>query len=145
MVWSSNPDHVSNAIVDTFSDIRDHSVVTATTSFSLSREADKEQVFLLESGRRLRQLDFSKAPWPKVRARLAEVDWGPMEDAAKNNVTAAHDIFMDNIVPLLEDFVPVKKKGKRLAKDMWTREEDACGESLAESRRGYCQVLLLLG
>ena len=116
LVWSSNPDLVSNTIVDTFSDISDHSVVTATTSFSLSREADKEEVFLLESGRRLRQLDFSKAPWPKVRARLAEVDWGPMEDAAEHNVTAAHDIFMDNIILVLEDLVPVKKKGKRFGK-----------------------------
>ena len=35
LVWSSNPDLVSNAIVDTFSDISDHSFVTATTSYSL--------------------------------------------------------------------------------------------------------------
>jgi hypothetical protein len=45
LIWSSNPDLVSNVPVDTFRDITDHSVVTATTSFSFANIV--EEVFLL--------------------------------------------------------------------------------------------------
>ena len=66
LVWSSNPDLISSIQVDTFPDITDHSVVTATTSFRLEKEQAKKEEFLLESGKRFRQLDFAKAPWPEI-------------------------------------------------------------------------------
>ena len=113
LVWTSNPDLISNIVVDTFRDISDHNVVTATTSYRLKKEADKEEQFLLESGKKLRHLDFSKAPWPTIRAKLAEVDWGPMETMAKDNVTSAHSLFMNTILPILEKLVPAKVTGKR--------------------------------
>ena len=77
LMWTSNPDLISNIVVDTFRDISDHSVVTAATSYRLRKEAVKDEQFLLESGKKLRHLDFSKAPWPTVRAKLAEpIAWG---------------------------------------------------------------------
>ena len=62
LIWSSNPDLVSNVLVDTFKDFTDHSVVTGTTTFRLAKVIDKEETFLLDSGRRFRKLDFPKAP-----------------------------------------------------------------------------------
>ena len=50
LIWSSNPDLVSNVLVDTFRDITDHSVVTATTSFSMAKEVIKEEVLTVAEG-----------------------------------------------------------------------------------------------
>ena len=49
LVWSSNPDLISNIQVDTFLDMTDHSVVTATTSYRVNKAVDKEKTFLLDS------------------------------------------------------------------------------------------------
>ena len=62
LIWSSNPDLVSSIQVDTFKDTTDHSVVSATTSFRLAKVIQKEENFLLDSGRRFKLLDLSKAP-----------------------------------------------------------------------------------
>ena len=113
LVWSSNPDLVSNIQVDTFADITDHSVVTATTSYRLGSEECKQQEFLLESGKRLWQLDFSKAPWTEIQTRLRQMDWGALEDTVKDSVTAGHALFMNMILPVMEELVPLKVLGKR--------------------------------
>jgi hypothetical protein len=113
LIWSSNPDLVSNIQVDAFKEFTDHSVVTAATSFKLEEEVIKEEQFLLDSGRRFRKLDFHKAPWPEIKARLRQLDWEPLEVIAKENVIAAHQFFMETILPILEDLVPQKMVGKR--------------------------------
>ena len=113
MIWSSNPDLVTNIQVDGFKDFTDHSVVTAATSFMLEKEVIKEEKFLLDSGRRFRKLDFYKAPWPEIKTRLRQLDWEPLEVIAKENVIAAHQFFMETILPILEDLVPQKMVGKR--------------------------------
>ena len=79
LIWSSNPDLISNVLVDTFKDFTDHSVITATTTYRLDREVNKEEQFLLDSGQRFRRLDFNKAPWPDIQKRLRQVVWGPLE------------------------------------------------------------------
>ena len=43
LIWSSNPDLVSNVMVDTFKDFTDHSVVTGINTFSPAKEVDKEE------------------------------------------------------------------------------------------------------
>ena len=113
LIWSSNPDLVTNILVDTFADITDHSVVTATTSYQLGRKDSGPEDFLLESGRRFKKLDFSKAPWPQVQTRLKQIDWGPLQSVAKENVTAAHSLLMNTVIPILEELVPPKVTGKR--------------------------------
>ena len=61
----------------------DHSVVTASVSYKLEKEKAVEETHLLDSGRRLKQLNFSKAPWPEIQVELSKVDWSPMEEVAK--------------------------------------------------------------
>ena len=113
LIWSSHPDLFSNIMLDSFKEFTDHSVVTAITSFNLTRDVEKEEIFLLESGRRFKQLDFTKAPWPDVQTRLAELDWGPLESLAKQDVTAAHNLFINTILPVMVDLVPRKVSGKK--------------------------------
>ena len=98
LVWSSNPDLVSCIQVDTFPDITDHSVVTTTTSLRLENKQAKNKEFLLKSGKRFRQLDFAKDPWPEIQSKLRQVELGPIQDLAKTNVTAAHSLF--NLLPV---------------------------------------------
>ena len=52
-------------------------------------DANLEEQFLCETGRRYKNLDFHKAPWEKVEADLENVDWSHMEDLAKTSPEAA--------------------------------------------------------
>ena len=113
LIWSSNPDLVSNIQVDSFKDFTDHSVVSATTSYRLGREVKKEENYLLDSGKRFKLLDFSKAPWPEIKYKLNQVNWESLETLAEQDVTAAHALFIDTILPVLEELVPQKPVGKR--------------------------------
>ena len=117
LVWSSNPDLVSSIQVDTFKDITDHSVVTATTSFQLGPEVNKPGAYLLESGRSFHLLDFSQAPWPEIQRRLKQVNWSTMESIVKEDVTAGHQVFISTILPILEELVPPKFIGKKFGKN----------------------------
>lgn len=94
----------------------DHCVVTATTSFRIANEEIKERNFLLESGRRFHMLDFSKASWDEIKRKLRQVDWLPMENLAKTDDTAAHSLFVDNVLPIVGELVPPKKNGKKFGK-----------------------------
>ena len=106
LIWSSDPDLVTNIQVEHFPSITDHNIVTATTSFKVSKEVFKERNFLLESGRRFHQLDLSKAPWSEIKRRLGNIDWGEMETLAKTDVVAAHThlklyyLFWRNLSPM---------------------------------------------
>ena len=88
--------------MDTFQDLTDHGVVPATTSYNLESGAVKEEQFLLESGKRFRKVDFSKGLWPTIQARLKQLDLSPMESLVDEDVTAAHKLFMDTILPIME-------------------------------------------
>ena len=103
LIWSSNPDLVSSVMVDSFSEFTDHGVVTATTTYRLGKELVKDEQFLLESGQRFRKLDFSKAPWPRLQTRLKQLDWGPLQALAKEDVIAAHALFINTILPIMEE------------------------------------------
>ena len=72
LIWSSNPDLVSNIIVDSFKDFTDHSVVTAITSFRLTKDVEKEETFLLESGRRFTPGGFLSCFATKNRKKLKQ-------------------------------------------------------------------------
>ena len=54
----------------------------------MSKEAIKEETFLLDSGKRFKKLDFSRLPWPEIRSRIGNTEWGPLEVLSKENVTA---------------------------------------------------------
>ena len=65
-------------------------------------------MFLLDSGRRLRKLDFRKAPWPEIKRKLKDIDWSPMSRMARCNPTIAHSWFLVQLLPILESLVPVR-------------------------------------
>ena len=104
---------VSNIKIDSFPSTSDHCVVTAATTYRMAREMLKEKSFLLDSGRRYHQLDFTKAPWPDIKRRLGLLDWLPIESLAKTDVKAAHSLFVETVLPVIEELVPIMKFGKR--------------------------------
>ena len=120
LIFSNNEDLVSSVAVSAWPAFTDHSVVTASVSYKLEKEKEVEETHLLDSGRRLKKLNFSKAPWPDIQLELSRIDWTPMEELAKECPTSAHSWFMDTLIPLLENLVPLKgprsRKGSRVVR-----------------------------
>ena len=58
-------------------------------------------------------LNFNKANWDEIKHELSEVDWSDMEVAAKISPRAALDIFMEELLQLLERHVPERKSKKK--------------------------------
>ena len=92
----------------------DHSVLSMTVNCELGTTPTKEQMFLLDSARRLHNLDFSKAPWLDVKKKLKSIDWSPLSRLASINPTLAHSWFLQQVLPILENLVPVRHVGKGL-------------------------------
>ena len=53
-------------------------------------------------------MNFNKANWQDIKAKLKNTDWAPMKELAKESPIAAHSWFIDTIIPILEEFVPQK-------------------------------------
>ena len=114
LIFSNNPDLISSVSVEPWPSFTDHKLVTAFTSYEIGSCPQKEEVHLLECGRRLKRLNFNKAQWVEVQAELSEADWSEMEEAAKASPTLALSILMDELIPILEKYVPVKKQRKNV-------------------------------
>ena len=99
LIFSNNEDLVSSVSVEAWPAFTDHSVVTAVVSYKLEKEQDLEESHLLESGRRLKKLNFNKAPWPEIQAELRIVDWSPMVELADQGPVAAHEWFIEKLLP----------------------------------------------
>ena len=82
-------------------------------NYQLSRPPPKQQVYILDSARRLKRLDFSKAPWQSIRLALKNVDWSPMSRLANTSPTVAHSYFLSEIIPILEQLVPHYPAGSK--------------------------------
>jgi hypothetical protein len=108
LLFTNNEDLVSSATVEPWPSFTDHSIVTAPVSYQLGSEKELEETHLLDSGKRLKRLNFNKAPWPEIQKQLCMLDWEPMKDHAKESPIAALSWFMDQIIPLLETLVPKK-------------------------------------
>ena len=115
LIFTNNEDLVSSVTVTAWPAFTDHSVVTASVSYKLEKEMCVEETNLLDSGRRLKKLNFNKAPWPEIQSELGRIDWSPMKDLAKQCPTSAHSWFMETLIPVLERLVPLKgpRSGKR--------------------------------
>ena len=116
LIWTNNQDLVSDIRVTPYLEFTDHSIIAAATSYKVKEEKSKERMFLLESGRRLKSLDFPRAPWPAVRARLQQLDWSPMAEQARESPTAAYNWLMATLLPLLEELVPARRVGQKQGK-----------------------------
>ena len=108
LIFSNNEDLVSSVVVEPWPTFTDHNIVTANVSYQLEKVQAVEETHLLDSGKKLKKLNFNKAPWQQIQAELRKLDWEPMKELAKESSTAAHSWFMDTLVPLLERLVPLK-------------------------------------
>ena len=88
-------------------------MVTAATSFLVEKKEELEEVHLLESGKRLKKINFEKASWPEIQAELRKIDWSPMVVLADQNPTAAQTWLIDQLLPIMGMFVPVKLPKKK--------------------------------
>ena len=93
-----------------------------STSYKMKEEMNKEPQFLLDSARRMKMLDFPKAPWPEIRTRLGLVDWTSMEERAQESPATAYNCLMATLLPLLEELVPARKVGLKRGKKRIDKE-----------------------
>jgi hypothetical protein len=135
LIWTNNQELVSDIKVTPYLEFTDHSVLTAATSYKVKEEKGKEQMFLLDSGRRLKALDFPRAPWPAVRARLQELDWSPMAEQARESPTAAYNWLMAALLPLLEELVPTRRVGLKQGKKRVDKKRRLVWRKLGRVRR----------
>ena len=113
LLFTNNEDMVSSVLVEPWPSFTDHSIVSASVSFQLNDEKDREETHLLESGKKLKRLNFNKAPWPEIQKELAKLDWSPMKVQALDSPSAALSWFMDQVIPILESLVPVRSTRKK--------------------------------
>ena len=116
LVFTSDPHFVSHISLEPFPVFTDHSVLSIMVNCKLETTPNKEQMFILDSARRLNKLDFSKAPWLDIKKSLKSVDWSPLSRLASVNPSLAHSWFLQQILPILENLVPDKKIGKGRSK-----------------------------
>ena len=123
LIFTNNHELPHSVVTDSFPLFTDHRVVTMGANYKLSKSPPTKQMHLLDSARRLKCLDFPKAPWDSIRKELTKVDWSPMESLAKSSPTVAHSFLLSKIIPIMELLVPMKKVGgKRRSKQ--TRQKD---------------------
>ena len=134
LVFTSDQQLVSNIDLANFPQFTDHKVLSIMVNYKLGKKPIKDEMFLLDSGRRLRSLDFRKASWLDIRRKLKEVDWSPMSRLASVSPTLAHSWFLVQILPILESMVPAKgqagggrNKLHRKRKLLWRKLKKVCG------------------
>ena len=131
LILTNNSDLISSVTVESWPAFTDHKLVSAFTSFDLGTEPMKEDIHLLECGKRLKKLNFNKAQWVEVQAELAEVDWTDLEEIAKTSPTLALSTFMEELLPLLERHVPVRQAKKKIRNRM-DRRRKLCWKRLSK-------------
>ena len=132
LIFTNNSDLISTVAVESWPTFTDHKLVSAYTSFVLEAEPDKQEVHLLDCGKRLKQLNFNKAKWVEVQAELSELDWTDLEKAAKTSPTLALSLFLEEIVPLLERHVPAKHVRKKKVRNSMDRRRKLCWRRLSK-------------
>ena len=118
LIFSNDQDLVSSVSVEAWPRFTDHKIVTACVSYQVGADPAIKEKYLLECGRRLKKLNFNKAPWEEIKHELSEVDWSDMEDAGKPSPKEALNIFMEELLPMLEKHVPERKPKKKIRHQM---------------------------
>ena len=128
LVFTSDPDLVSQVQVESYPTFTDHRVVTCQTTFGY-QEVTEEAVgnqFLCENGRRYGALDFTSATWQEVREELARLEWDSLKEVASQSTTEALELFHTKVLSVLEKLVPKrktpgKKNMSKARKKIWAR------------------------
>ena len=116
LVFTNNCELLSSINLQDWRSFTDHKLVIANVNYMFKQENPvREEQFLCDTGKRYKALDFYKAPWEEIKAKISSIDWEKMDDLAKSCPTAALSEFHGKLLEVLEKFVPVKKKrsGKR--------------------------------
>ena len=126
---------ISTVAVESWPTFTDHNIVISHTAFDLSYEPVKEEVHLLNCGKRLKQLNFNKAQWLEVQAELSEVDWSDLEQAASSSPTKALNIFLEELLPIVERHVPAKQRIRKKSENSNGQEEKTAVEKTPQSQK----------
>jgi hypothetical protein len=114
IVFTNDDVLISDVCANDHTQFTDHKVLTATLTYSNEdHEHEQEEDHLLEVGHRLGQLDFNKAPWEEIQAKLETVDWDPMKDLSQVNPMLGLNWFNKKVLEILENTVPVRKKRRK--------------------------------
>ena len=98
LIYTNNCDLVSSVKVDPWPCFTDHSLVTATMSFMVESGKKLEDTHLLESGKKLKRLNFNKASWPEIQKEFRMLNRSPME--ALDCTSAAFLWFLEGSCPI---------------------------------------------
>ena len=118
LVFSNNEDLMSSVSAEEWSCFTDHSIVSATVSHKLGKEIIVEENHLLKSSDRLKRLN---------------VDWEPMLELAKKCPIFAQAWFMEAVIPILENSVPLQQL-KNKGRFRWKERGISSGESFPRSK-----------
>ena len=118
MIFSNDHDQVSSVSVEAWPRFTDHKLVTSNVSYHLGASIATKETHLLECGRKLKMLNFNKAQWVEIQAELSELDWSEMEVAANDSPTKALNIFLEELIPILERHVPQRKSKQKACQRM---------------------------
>ena len=110
LFFSTDQELVQHIDLDSFLSLTDHSGMSIHVNYKLDKKTVKEETFLLDSARRLRKLDFRKAPWQDISRSLRDIDWSPMKGLAMISPTVAHSWLLLQVIPILERLVPTRKQ-----------------------------------
>ena len=139
LIFTNNDELVSSVQVTPWPTFTDHSIVTASVSYQIGSEPEVEELHLLDSGRRLKKLNFHKAPWTIIQDQLNKVDWNPMKEAAKVGPTDALNWLMDVLLPILEKHVPLKGP-KRKSRNRMERRRKLLWRKLSKIQKQIQQA-----
>ena len=139
LIWSNDAHLVSCVTVEDWPAFTDHRLVVAHSTYQLGRqEESKDDVHLLETGKRLKQLDFYKADWNKLRTELKKIDWTAME--LMEPVTALA-YFFETVLPVLEVTVPARRPMvKKKARPSMDRRRRLLWKRLAKNKSKITKV-----
>ena len=77
-IFVNNSDIVHSVLSENFPLFTDHSLVTMSVSYLLKEVPQKGAEFVLDSARKLNKLNFSEAPWDRIREELGKIDWSDL-------------------------------------------------------------------
>ena len=141
LIFSNDQDLVSSVSVEAWPRFTDHKIVAACVSYQVGADPAIKEKYLLECGRRLKKLNFNKAPWEEIKHELSEVDWSDMEEAAKASPKEALNIFMEELLPILKKHIPERKLKEENSPSNGQEEEDSLEKTGRDSRQNQDSFL----
>ena len=74
LVYTNDHHLTSHIDMEPFLEFTDHNILTVKVNFKLGVKPEREEMYLLDSARRLKLLDFTKASWADINKQLSLID-----------------------------------------------------------------------